>query len=164
MLRMIRRARIRFGGQGGFTLFEVVAVLLILGVISYFAATRLFTDDGISTASEMDLVKNHLRYAQSRAMNSESSWGIKFVSPKQYWLFMGENPDTGRQRLPNVEDFIERIPGAPRDGSMTLSANTVPNAVVKFDPFGSPGSTTDITLNLSPGGTITITKNTGFIR
>jgi prepilin-type N-terminal cleavage/methylation domain-containing protein len=162
MHRAIQRGRSRFGGQGGFTLFEVIMVLLILGIISYFASTRLFTDDGISRVAEMDLVKNHLRYAQSRAMNSESSWGIKFVSPKQYWLFMGENPDMGKQRLPNVEDFIERIPGAPRDGSMTLSANTVPNAVVKFDPFGSPGAST-ITLNLSPAGPITITKNTGFI-
>ena len=164
MHRAIQRGRRRFGGQGGFTLFEVIMVLLILGIISYFATTRLFTDDGISTASEMDLVKNHLRYAQSRAMNSDMIWGIRFYPPNQYWLFKGDDPVAGKQRLPNVEDFIERIPAAPRDGSMTLSANTVPNAVVKFDPFGSPGSTTDITLNLSPGGTITITKNTGFIR
>ena len=75
MHRAIQRGRRRFGGQGGFTLFEVIMVLLILGIISYFATTRLFTEDGISRVAEMDLVKNHLRYAQSRAMNTESRTG-----------------------------------------------------------------------------------------
>jgi MSHA pilin protein MshC len=162
MLRLIHRGRGQCGGQGGFTLFEVIMVLLILGVISYFATTRLFTNEGISTVSEMDLVKNHLRYAQSRAMNSDMIWGIRFYPPNQYWLFKGNDPVAGKQRLPNVEDLVARIPGAPTDGSMVLSAITVPDLVVKFDPFGSPVSSTDILLNLS-GGTITITKNTGFI-
>ena len=102
MLRAIQRGRRRFGGQGGFTLFEVVIVLLILGVISYFAATRLFPEDVPSQAAEMELVKNHLRYAQSRAMNSESSWGVKFGSSTRYWLF--KDPDDNTViRLPGVE-------------------------------------------------------------
>ena len=86
MHRAIQRRR-RFGGQRGFTLFEIVMVLLILGVISYFAATRLFSDDVPNQGAEMELLKNHLRYAQSRAMNSEISWGIKFGSSTRYWLF-----------------------------------------------------------------------------
>ena len=161
MHRAIQRGRRRFGGQGGFTLFEVIMVLLILGVISYFATTRIFTDDGIIRVSEVDLIKNHLRYAQSRAMNSDMNWGIRFVAPNQYWLFKGDDPVAGKQRLPNVEDLVARIPGAPTDGSMTLSAVTVPNLVVKFDAFGSPGNTTIVIA--TPAENITVTRNTGFI-
>lgn len=161
MHRAIQRGRRRFGGQGGFTLFEVIMVLLILGVISYFATTRIFTDDGITRVSEVDLIKNHLRYAQSRAMNSDMNWGIRFAAPNQYWLFKGDDPVAGKQRLPNVEDLVARIPGAPTDGSMTLSTVTVPDLDVKFDAFGSPGNTTIVIA--TPAENITVTRNTGFI-
>jgi prepilin-type N-terminal cleavage/methylation domain-containing protein len=154
---MIRRARKRFGGQGGFTLFEVIMVLLILGVISYFAATRLFTDDVISRVSEVDLVKNHLRYAQSRAMNSEMSWGIKFESSNRYCLVntTDEVCGDGKLLLPGID---------ASDGVVVLrSLQVTPPSgnKVTFDPFGSPGPAT-ITLSTTAGNII-ITENTGFI-
>jgi len=152
MRRAIRNGG--FGGQGGFTLFEIVMVLLILGIISYFAATRLFSDDVPTQATELELVKNHLRYAQSRAMNSESSWGIKFGSATRYWLFKGTEENTVI-RLPGVESA---------DGVMQLGSIQVtpPSGnKIAFDSFGSPGAAT-ITLSTT-AGSITVTKNTGFI-
>ncbi len=152
MRRVIRKGR--FCGQGGFTLFEIIMVLLLLGVISYFAATRLFSDDAPTQAAEVELVKNHLRYAQSRAMNSESSWGIKFGSSTRYWLFKGTEEDTVI-RLPGVESS---------DGVMELrSIQVTPPSgnKITFDSFGSPGAAT-IVLNTT-AGSITVTKNTGFI-
>ena len=158
MRRAIRNGG--FGGQGGFTLFEIVMVLLILGIISYFAATRLFSDDVPTQAAELELVKNHLRYAQSRAMNSDPQtgytyvYGIKFGSPTRYWLY--REPD---------EDTIIRLPEAGTDdGAKVLSVVQVtpPDGnKIAFDSFGSPGAAT-ITLNTTAGN-ITVTKNTGFI-
>jgi prepilin-type N-terminal cleavage/methylation domain-containing protein len=162
MPRMIRRGRKRFGGQGGFTLFEVIMVLLILGIISYFATTRLFSGDALSQSAEMELVKNHLRYAQSRAMNSENSWGVKFGSSTRYWLF--KDPDDNTViRLPGVESA---------DGVMELSGIQVslpPGNKITFDHFGSPGSSAIPSMTVQPKGggsalpSITVTKNTGFI-
>lgn len=152
MRRVIRKGR--FCGQGGFTLFEIIMVLLLLGLVSYFAATRLFSDDIPTQAAELELLKNHLRYAQSRAMNSESSWGIKFGSSTRYWLFKGTEENTVI-RLPGVESS---------DGVMELrSIQVTPPAGTKitFDSFGSPGAAT-IVLNTT-AGSITVTKNTGFI-
>jgi prepilin-type N-terminal cleavage/methylation domain-containing protein len=153
---MIRRGRKRFGGQGGFTLFEVIMVLLILGVISYFATTRLFSGDATSQRAEMELVKNHLRYAQSRTMNTEKDWGITFeTGGKQYYLFNGDNPVLPI-RLPGDESL---------NGKMTLSAITVTNApiTVRFlsQSFGSPG-TANVSITTTAGA-IAVTKNTGFI-
>jgi MSHA pilin protein MshC len=162
MHKAIRMERVRFVGQGGFTLIEVVMVLLIMGVISYFAATRLFPGDTLSQNAEMELVKDHLRYAQSRAMNSESSWGIKFGSSTRYWLFKDPNDNTVI-RLPGVESA---------DGVMELSGIQVTSpsgSKITFDHFGSPGSSVipAITVQSKGGGStlgaITVTKNTGFI-
>jgi len=160
MHRAIQERRRRFGGQGGFTLFEVIMVLLILGVISYFAAARLFTEEGISQVAEVDLVKNHLRYAQARTMNTELDWGIFFESANRYFLFRGDA--TGVPvRLPGDESA---------DGKMTLRSitvsnviNAVPSRTVRFksQQYGSPGNLT-ITV-VTTGGDITVTKNTGFI-
>ena len=152
MRRSIRRGR--FGGQGGFTLFEIIMVLLLLGVVTYFAATRLFSDDAPTQAAELELVKNHLRYAQSRAMNSESVWGIKFGSSTRYWLFKGTDENTVI-RLPGVESA---------DGAMQLDTIQVTPPAgnkIAFDSFGSPGSAT--TVLSTTAGSITVTKTTGFI-
>lgn len=154
MRRMIRKGR--FGGQGGFTLFEIIMVLLLLGVVSYFAATRLFSDDAPTQVAEMELVKSHLRYAQSRTMNTEKDWGITFeAGGKTYFLFNEDNIALPI-RLPGDESSNSKI---------VLTAITVTSAplTVRFlsDEYGSPG-----TANVSvatTAGAITVTKNTGFI-
>jgi MSHA pilin protein MshC len=128
-------------------------VLLILGILSYFVATRIFSGESPDQNAEMELVKNHLRYAQSRAMNTEARWGIKFDTPTRYWLY--KDSATGTIiRLPGVETT---------DGSVALASiqlSGYPTAVT-FDSFGSPGGTT-ITFSTTAGN-ITVTKNTGFI-
>ncbi len=158
MRRSIRRGR--FGGQGGFTLFEIIMVLLLLGVISYFAATRLFSDDAPTQVAELELVKNHLRYAQSKAMNTEPPagytdvYGIKFGSATRYWLFKAPSENTVI-RLPGVES----IDGVMELGSIQVTPPS--GSKITFDSFGSPGTAT-IVLSTTAGG-ITVTKTTGFI-
>jgi MSHA pilin protein MshC len=155
MPRYAHRCMQRFSGQRGFTLFEIVMVLLILGVISYFVATRLFSADAPTQNAEMELVKNHLRFAQSKAMNSELNWGIKFGTSSRYWLFNTVDGENAVKRLPGVESA---------DAIMELaSVQVTPPAgnKITFDSFGSPGGST-ITISTT-AGPIVITKNTGFI-
>ncbi len=161
MHRLNQRAGRAVSGQRGFTLFEIIMVLLILGVLSYFVATRLFSGETPVQNAEMELVKNHLRYAQSRAMNTETKWGIKFETPTRYWLF--KDPDTG---------VIIRLPGVETsDGAVLLSTIQLIGypATVSFDYVGSPGGSAISPITVQPKGgggtlgTISVTKNTGFI-
>ena len=170
MRRLDRRVGPFFRGQGGFTFIEIITVLLILGVISYFAATRLFMDDTPTQRGEFELLKNHLRYAQSRAMNSEDVWGIKCGTSKRCWLFKWADGVDTVKRLPGVESSD----GVLEVTSIQISGTPI---VVAFDAFGtpcSPGATcTPLATNPSISvqsavggsavGTITVTKNTGFI-
>ena len=79
----------------GFTILEVVAVLVILGIISALAVSTISINiDDTKRDEELNVLKAHLRYAQARAINSDSKWGIKFgtviiegESVKGYWLF-----------------------------------------------------------------------------
>lgn len=160
MRRAIRRGR--FGGQGGFTLFEIIMVLLLLGVISYFAATRLFSDDSISQVAEIDLLKNHLRYAQSRAMNTELDWGIFFESStNKYFLFRGDAPGVP-VRLPGDESVDSKIAMRSITYRRVHSAPVADTVLFRGADYGTPGAVT-LTVQMWTGGDITITKNTGFI-
>ena len=155
MPRYVHRGMQRFSGQRGFTLFEIVMVLFILGMLFYFVSTRLFSGEAPTQNAEMELVKNHLRFAQSKAMNSEMSWGIKFGTSSRYWLFNTVDGENAIKRLPGVESA---------DAVMELaSIQVTPPAgnKITFDSFGSPGGST-ITISTT-AGTIAITKNTGFI-
>ena len=136
-------------GDKGFTLIEFIAVLLLMGILTAIAVNRssnFGVDADILGATEV--VKDHLRYAQSRAMNSNVSWGVNFAG--------------NTYTLRDANNVSASLPGnLPQ--AMTF-ASTV-NPLMFENRWGSPGSVT-ATVTVSKDGTsrtITVTKNTGFI-
>lgn len=73
----------------GFTFIEIITVLIIIGVLSAIAASKII-DIGAEEAAEAELLKTNLHYAQSKAMSQglEEEWGI-LVSPSSYTLIKG---------------------------------------------------------------------------
>lgn len=133
----------------GFTLIESIAVILLLAIVTAIVASQSndFGDDArVQGATEV--VKNHLRYAQTKAMSSNLAWGINFaVSP---YTLRDENGVTST------------LPGDLPQG--VIISSTV-NPVMFDTSWGSPGGVT-VTVTVTKGAasrTITVTKNTGFI-
>jgi len=152
MIRALRQSV----GKGGFTMIEIIAVLVILGILSAVVAVKMSGTSDYDLASQVEVVKNHLRYAQIRAMNTDTNWGINFTSPEQYNLFevVGSTPTA---RLLPGEDNATVI--LTNKSKLTITPPT--GGSVTFDSYGSPGAET-ITIETT-GGTITVTQNTGFI-
>ena len=62
-------------------MIEVIAVLVILGIISAVAIAKVSSVIAqYNLDSEADVIKGHLRYAQALSMNSTVNWGITFAS------------------------------------------------------------------------------------
>jgi type II secretion system protein H len=142
-------------GKTGFTMVEIIAVLLIMGIIAAVVASRMADTTAYDLSSQMEVVKAHLRLAQSRAMGSSSPWGINFAASTTYYLFQGDGSTTPVQLL--GEDNATVNLTTKQSG---LTINSAPQRIT-FDANGSPGTTTvTVTTN---GGNITVTKNTGFI-
>jgi prepilin-type N-terminal cleavage/methylation domain-containing protein len=142
-------------GKTGFTMIEIVAVLLILGIIAAVVVSRMADTTPYDLSSQMEVVKAHLRLAQSRAMGSSSPWGINFTTTTTYYLFQDVGSTTPVQLL--GEDNATVNLTTKQSG---LTINSAPQRIT-FDAYGSPGTTTvTVTTN---GGNITVTKNTGFI-
>lgn len=143
--------------QNGFTLIEIIAVLLLIGIVSVVIAVRMFDTQDYDLASQLEVVKSHLRYAQSKAMSSGSSWGINFSSTQTYYLFDANAPATPVIMLGEKNALVNLGAG---DKKSALTITSAPQTIT-FNAYGSPG---DATLTVSTNaGDITITKNTGFI-
>jgi MSHA pilin protein MshC len=148
-------------GNRGFTMMEVISVLVIIGIIAAVAIMKFSSTDSYSVISEAEILKNNLRLAQIRAMGDTSSntWGIT-VSGTSYTLTC-----TGAT-------CPATLPYLPGDSSVThqfasgISATISPNLPINFDNWGSPGAA-NITITLTGGGQTAyanVTQNTGFIQ
>jgi prepilin-type N-terminal cleavage/methylation domain-containing protein len=159
----MKRTRALFR-KDGFTMIEVVAVLVILGIVAAVAAVQMSGTGAYDIVSQVEVVKGHLRYAQTRAMNSNLVvWGINFDSATTYYLFHGAGSTTPVP-LPGEDTATINL-------TTKKSGLTITPVRITFNEFGSPCAATgtppapltaDATVTTS-GGTITITRNTGFI-
>jgi prepilin-type N-terminal cleavage/methylation domain-containing protein len=143
----------------GFTLIEVIAVLIIIGIITAIAVSRdLSTDKELY--SQADMVQMHLRFAHLKALQDDTAtWGIAF-SGNSYAL--NKNNGATTIHLPSESSSSHSFP----------AGITITNTTVIFDKWGIPvdslgNPVADIELTLSQSGStpisILVTANTGFI-
>lgn len=158
----------------GFTLIEVVVVLVITGIIAAVAMTKAISTSQINAASEADVLKANLRFAQLKAMQedqnqdgSTSYWGISF-SGNAYTLYnYGASGWTPASiQLPGEVSQTHTFSGS-------VTAVTPSQNPVGFNDWGSPvdnsgnplTSSLTITLNSGPQtARVAVTQNTGFIQ
>jgi len=145
----------------GFTWVELIVVMVILGIISAVVIGSLMSSD-TELAARTEVIKTHLRYAQSRSMNTNSVWYIQFSS-NAYALYK------------SGDAVSKLLPGGDSPTIMLPSGMTVSSGTVSFDDWGKPCTDTDAQVaqatdraltvaDASGSRTITITRNTGFIQ
>ncbi|MFC1515996.1 prepilin-type N-terminal cleavage/methylation domain-containing protein [Thermodesulfobacteriota bacterium] len=141
--------------NAGFTLLELVMVLVVAGIVGVVVVTR-FMDTSVDLAVKTDVIKTHLRYAQTRAMSSTVIWGVEFQGTTYSLFRNGSASDT--VYFPGEDSITLDLPSGVTFGSPTY---------VSFDSWGKPFNNASGT-TVHPGGqigdlSITLTENTGFI-
>ena len=143
----------RFGQPTGFTLIEIVALLLLVGVLAAVAVPRVFTTGGDALA-EADRLRANLRYAQSLAMaGNTASWSVQ-INERGYTLLRNGQPSP--VPLPDENGPARTL--APR---VRITGGA---GLLALDDMGAPASTALI--SLSDGSvvdTVTVTGFTGLI-
>lgn len=156
--------------QKGFTIIELIATLVLIGILTVVAVSR-FINFGAEVVTGEETLKMHIRYAQTKAMNSDDDtvWGIR-CDGSDYWLFKGTNPDNNIVLLPEDEKYLN-------GNKINLSKKkiSVTNFTILFDNRGIPYSEypgtqwagTAISVTPASGSgttaTINITPFTGYI-
>lgn len=151
----------------GFTLIEIVAVLVLIAILAIAAFNNMGTT-GVQSMTEADALRAALRYAQARAMADIYTWGIS-LSSNGYQL-VEDNPSVSGATLPGGGGASRTMPSGVTLGGANL---------ILFDWRGQPvtshisaiGATAsaatafqNITVTASTASEIvTVTPYTGFI-
>jgi prepilin-type N-terminal cleavage/methylation domain-containing protein len=143
----------------GFTLIEVIAVLIILGIVAAVVVSRGLTTNN-DLIPQADIVKSHLRFAQLKALaddsTSSSTWGIAFSGT--FYTLQNNLATATTATLPGASDGTTHT----FPSGVTVAGDTP----ITFDSWGSPLGGGPKTVTLSQGGasiTINIADITGYI-
>jgi MSHA pilin protein MshC len=159
----------------GFTLIEIVAILIIIGIVAAVIINRAIGTSETSRVAQENVIKNHIRYAQSMAMKRGTIiipvWGIK-CDGTAYWLFRTNAPDTPANQVVLPDEEGVKVTLANKNVSMTaftvfFDANGRPYTAYTDATTNTPVSASlSITVNSLPAGssgTFAIAPETGFI-
>ena len=148
---------------GGFTLIELITVIVIIGILSVYV---FMGTGGINAAlsARTSEIRSQLRFVQLRAMKIGTDYcGVK-CDGTNYWAFNSTNVGTPSIPLPGEASTTVSLAGK----SMTMSAFTI-----YFDTSGIPYSgatptklTTAQAITIVAGGqnaTLSVTPETGFV-
>lgn len=146
----------------GFTLIEVITVLLIIGIMSAVVLSRgnTLNSDLNARAGE---VRSQLRYLQLMAMKNGATYLALTCDGTNYWAY---NSADASKHLPLPGESAATVSLA--DKKMQMSSFTI-----SFDAFGIPYSgspqvklTSNAAITITVGGqnaTLTVTPETGFV-
>jgi prepilin-type N-terminal cleavage/methylation domain-containing protein len=161
---MKRIGRHNIHHRHGFTLIEMVMVLIVMAIMGTVLVSRA-TMEGNDLIAQTDILKSHLRHAQIRAMNDTFPWGIHIPDNGSYELYRA-NALAATVLLPGETAQRHTFPAG-----ITVTAGV--GSTYNFNEWGIPVDTgappaavgtRAITLTRgTTNGSITITKNTGYI-
>lgn len=134
--------------RSGFTLIEIAAVLILLGVLAAGALSVLPRSDA-ALATEADRLAFHLRYTQIRAQADTYQWRLAFIDSQTYQV--------GPVVIPGAGFTPAIVPGTGGTQRTLRDGVTVPaQPVIHFDSWGRPLS--DAGVPLGADQTITLTQ------
>ena len=167
---MVQRITSSFQQRGrfrGFSLVELVTVLVIVGILAVFAAPRLFTVQSITLPAVAAQLVANIRYTQSLSMSQGQRYRINFTATTyQITDMLGgtvqpSTPSTGTA-------LVSVLPAALNGYNPPLTLN-----YVAFDTKGVPYTSATAlllataTITLTSGSdtsTITIAPETGRVK
>lgn len=132
----------------GFTLVELVVVILLIGIISFVAAPRFMQSDDIAERRAVDEMIVALRYAQQMAMSRGG--GIQFRTTANSYTV--EQTDSTPLPSPDlVGNYTKALPNGVSSTVVTIAFTALGEPV--------PNTTTIITVG---SRSITIEEDTGY--
>jgi MSHA pilin protein MshC len=143
-----------FCRQRGFTLTELITVIVILGILSAVALPRFFSVNTFDSRGFYDQTITSLRYAQKAAI-AQHRYVCVTVAANTLTLTWGTTTACSGGNLPSPSGQSAYSVSAP-------SGVTVSNAAFYFDALGKPGSAQSITVS-GNSSAITVEAETGYV-
>jgi prepilin-type N-terminal cleavage/methylation domain-containing protein len=149
----------------GFTLIEIIAVLVLMSIIAAGVMVRGMNTDQIDLMAQAAKIRNHIRYAQAMAMKRNEIWGINCAAG-EYWQF--KNSTSNPVRLPGEK--VDKISLADLGVGMNefrVYFNKLGEPYKSYPPSQQVKPTNVLTITISGASdsvTLSVTPETGLIQ
>jgi MSHA pilin protein MshC len=143
--------------QSGFTLIELIMVIILIAILSAVALPRFFNRSSFETRAFFDDTLNAVRFAQKHAVASGCNVRVNFTT-NGYQLLHADS--CGASTYANslaVKQPNSSSAYAASDSTITLTAIS---SSTSFDALGQADADNQVTLG---GRTISIIATTGFV-
>jgi prepilin-type N-terminal cleavage/methylation domain-containing protein len=150
---------------GGFTLVEILVVVIILGIASAIILPQVGTRNDLVAAAAARVVMSDLIYAQNRSIASQKKHYLQFVG--QQYSVMTRPDDTSTtftaNQHPVTKNSYSATFGVKNSGLDSVTLIDANPTFLGFDELGSPFSydpVTNLETTLTTEATITIRAGT----
>jgi prepilin-type N-terminal cleavage/methylation domain-containing protein len=158
---------------GGFTLIEVILVVVIIGIAAAVVVPMMSAADSMQIRSAANMVAADLEYAKSMAISRGQPYTVDFSPMTESYRLLDQSGNVISHPVKKGFNYTVSFPNESRLSQVTIvSTNLGTYNRVKFDYLGSPYDSSDNALS-SPGTiilqagnmtkTVTIEAVTGFI-
>ncbi|NOT86213.1 MAG: prepilin-type N-terminal cleavage/methylation domain-containing protein [Methylococcaceae bacterium] len=147
--------------QRGFTLIELVMVMIIAGILANTALPRFFGISDYKTRVFFDDTLSAIRYAQTLAVATGCKVQVA-INANGYTLQRPAAQNQCRSAAPTFNIAIPH-PSTQQNSYSNTEAGVAltPNISFSFDALGRASST--VLLNVGGSHSITVVKETGFV-
>lgn len=151
--------------SAGFTLVELVATLVVVGILAAFVAPRFLGGHGFEERGFYDETLSVLRYAQKSAVAQRRLVCVAFTAKTVTLTIASANPaancNTDLTSPNGSAPYIVDASAVSKYGNADVKFSPVP-ATLTFDPLGKPGAAATIQISGFPQA-ITVEAETGYV-
>lgn len=128
-----------FGALKGFTLAEILVVVLLLGIAAAVVVPNISDTSDVQAVSAARMIATDLQYAQNTAITGQKNIKMVFdVSGNFYRVANDDSQSTSLVNPINKGEYKTDFDTASGFGRLKIVSTTFPGSIVKFDVTGAP--------------------------